>query len=58
MQRRDHVPAGGGLAASDLPSEQADAAEFEEVADPGTGLGMGAELEQLIGLDPVVPALT
>ncbi len=53
MQRRDHVPAGGGLSASDLPREQADAAELDEVADPGAGLGMGAEPERSVGLDPV-----
>jgi len=46
------VAADGGLARADLSGEQADAAQVDEMAEPGLGLAAGVGLEQLVGLRP------
>ena len=44
------VAADGGLARADLAGEQADAAQADEMAEPGLGLAAGRGLEQPVGL--------
>ena len=44
------MAAHGGLAGADLAGEQADAAQLDEVAEPGLGLAPGRGPEQLVGL--------
>ena len=50
MELGGEVSAHGGLSAADLAGEQADAFEFDKVAEPGLGLAPGVGFEQLVGL--------
>ena len=49
MELCGEVSAHGGLSAADLTGEQADALEFDEVAESGLGLASGVGFEQLVG---------
>ena len=50
MELGGEVAADGGLARPHLAGEQADAAQLDEMAEPGLGLAPGRGLEQLVGL--------
>ena len=50
MQTGGDLAAGGGLAATDLAGEQADAAQFEQVEQARLGFAASLGLEQLVGV--------
>ena len=50
VELRGEVSADGCLAGPHLAGEHADAAQLDEMAEPGLGLAPGAGFEQLVGL--------